>query len=93
MKILLTHRYFWPDTVNCGQILKIVAEHFSSQGHTVEVITSLPSYNLDSLKIYSKKKAGRGYNSAFSIKGWRYDSCLYLVYNNNITNILCQPTI
>jgi len=55
MKILLTHRYFWPDTVNCGQILKIVAEHFSSQGHTVEVITSLPSYNLDSLKIYSKK--------------------------------------
>ena len=40
-----------------------------------------------------KKKAERGYNSAFSIKGWRYDSCLYLVYNNNITNILCQPTI
>lgn len=55
MKILLTHRYFWPDTVNCGQILKNVAEHFSSEGHTVEVITSLPSYNLDSLKIYAKK--------------------------------------
>lgn len=55
MKILLTHRYFWPDTVNCGQILRYVAEHYSSEGHTVEVITSLPSYNLDSLKIHAQK--------------------------------------
>ena len=46
MKILLSHRYFWPDTVNCGQILWNLTEHFSSEGHTVEVITSLPSYNL-----------------------------------------------
>ena len=55
MKILLSHRYFWPDTVNCGQILWNLTEHFSSEGHTVEVITSLPSYNLNSLKIYAKK--------------------------------------
>ena len=55
MKILLTHRYFWPDTVNCGQILRYIAEHYSSEGHTVEVITSLPSYNLDSLKIHAQK--------------------------------------
>ena len=55
MKILITHRYFWPDTVNCGQILWNLTQHFNSEGHRVEVITSLPSYNLNSLKIYAKK--------------------------------------
>jgi glycosyltransferase involved in cell wall biosynthesis len=55
MKILITHRYFWPDTVNCGQILWSLTQHFNSEGHKVEVITSLPSYNLNSLKIYAKK--------------------------------------
>ena len=55
MKILITHRYFWPDTVNCGQILWNLTQHFNSEGHRVEVITSLPSYNLNSLTIYAKK--------------------------------------
>ena len=55
MKILITHRYFWPDTVNCGQILWNITKHLSSEGHSVEVITSLPSYNLNSLKINAKK--------------------------------------
>ena len=55
MKILLVHRYFWPDTVNCGQILWNLTQHFSAEGHKVEVITSLPSYNLNSLKICAKK--------------------------------------
>lgn len=55
MKILITHRYFWPDTVNCGQILWNLTKHLSSEGHSVEVITSLPSYNLNSLKINAKK--------------------------------------
>ena len=56
MKILLTHRYFWPDSPNCGQILWNLSNHFSSEGHAVEVITSTPSYNLNSKKIYAKKK-------------------------------------
>ena len=55
MKILLVHRYFWPDTVNCGQILWNLSKHLSIEGHNVDVLTSLPSYNLNSLKIYAKK--------------------------------------
>jgi glycosyltransferase involved in cell wall biosynthesis len=55
MKILLIHRYFWPDTVNCGKILWNLTKHFSSEGHNVEVLTSLPSYNFNSQKIYAKK--------------------------------------
>jgi glycosyltransferase involved in cell wall biosynthesis len=56
MKILLTHRYFWPDHPNCGKILWHLTKHFSSQGHTIEVLTSLPSKNLNSKKIYAEKK-------------------------------------
>ena len=56
MKILLVHRYFWPDHPNCGQILWHLTKHFSSEGHTIEVLTSLPSKNLDSKKIHAKKK-------------------------------------
>ncbi len=56
MKILLTHRYFWPDSPNCGQILWNLVKHYSSKGYMVDVITSLPSYNHNSKKIFSKKK-------------------------------------
>ena len=55
MKVLLVHRYFWPDTVNCGQILWDISKHLSNEGHNIDVLTSLPSYNLNSLKIYAKK--------------------------------------
>ena len=55
MKILLVHRYFWPDHPNCGQILWHLAKHLSSLGHTIDVITSLPSKDLNSRKINSKK--------------------------------------
>ncbi len=64
----------------------------SFNGDMIHFSNIIPA-RLIALEKLSKKKAERGYNSAFSIKGWRYDSCLYLVYNNNITNILCQPTI
>ena len=56
MKILLVHRYFWPDHPNCGQILWHLTKHFSSEGHTIEVLTSLPSKDLNSKKVYAKKK-------------------------------------
>ena len=55
MKILLVHRYFWPDHPNCGQILWHLAKHLSSLGHTIDIITSLPSKDLNSRKINSKK--------------------------------------
>ena len=55
MKILLTHRYFWPDHPNCGQILWHLTQKLASQGHQVDVLTSLPSKDLNSKKIVSKK--------------------------------------
>ncbi len=56
MKILLIHRYFWPDHPNCGNILWNLTKHFGSEGHQIDVLTSLPSKNLNSKKILSKKK-------------------------------------
>jgi len=55
MRILIVHRYFWPDQANCGQILWNVAKHYQSQGHYVDVLTSLPSRNKLSEKIEKKK--------------------------------------
>ncbi len=55
MKILIVHRYFWPDQANCGQILWNVAKHYQAQGHSVDVLTSLPSRNAFSIKIEKKK--------------------------------------
>jgi glycosyltransferase involved in cell wall biosynthesis len=51
MKILIVHRYFWPDHANCGQILWQVARHYQLEGHQVDVLTSLPSRNSSSKKI------------------------------------------
>ena len=55
MKILLTHRYFWPDHPNCGQILWHLTQKLASQGHQVDVLTSLPSKDFNSKKIVSEK--------------------------------------
>ena len=45
MKILLTHRYFWPDTPPYGSMLRTIAEALAAAGHDVHVFTSQPSYN------------------------------------------------
>lgn len=42
-KILITHRYYWPDKTPCSNILDRVAKHLS-KSHKVDVITSQPSY-------------------------------------------------
>lgn len=55
MKILLTHRYFWPDHPNCGQILWHLTQKLAAKGHQIDVLTSLPSKDLNSKKIVSKK--------------------------------------
>ena len=55
MKVLIVHRYFWPDQANCGKILFNVAKHYQFKGHQVEVLTSLPSRNFNSKKIIAKK--------------------------------------
>lgn len=56
MKILIVHRYFWPDQANCGQILFNVAKHYQFQGHSVDILTSQPSRNISSKNIEIKTK-------------------------------------
>lgn len=44
MKVLLVHRYFWPDSPPYASILRTVAEHLAKEGHDVDVLTAQPSY-------------------------------------------------
>ena len=44
-KILLTHRYFWPDKSSCSTIIRDIIFHLSSIGYAIEVISSQPSYS------------------------------------------------
>ena len=45
MKILLVHRYYWPDVTGYAQMLHIIAKHLAAEGHEVHVHTTPPSYN------------------------------------------------
>lgn len=44
MKILLTHRYFWPDSPPYAAMLKDLAGHLARAGHDVHVFATMPSY-------------------------------------------------
>lgn len=44
MKILLTHRYFWPDTAPYALMLRAIGEGLCEDGHEVHVFASKPSY-------------------------------------------------
>lgn len=44
MRILLTHRYFWPDTPPYALILRTIGAHLAAEGHEVRVLASRPSY-------------------------------------------------
>ena len=44
MKLLLTHRYFWPDTAPYAAMLRSIAEGLAEAGHEVRVFASRPSY-------------------------------------------------
>jgi colanic acid biosynthesis glycosyl transferase WcaI len=44
MKILLTHRFFWPDTAPYALILRAVGDALAKAGHEVHVLSSMPSY-------------------------------------------------
>lgn len=45
MRIVLIHRYFWPDTPPYAHILREIALRLGSAGHDVTVLTCQPSYN------------------------------------------------
>lgn len=44
MRILLTHRFFWPDAAPYGLILKQIAEGLAKDGHEVAIFSAMPSY-------------------------------------------------
>jgi len=44
MKILLSHRYFWPDTAPYAFLLRATGEDMAQAGHDVHVFASKPSY-------------------------------------------------
>jgi colanic acid biosynthesis glycosyl transferase WcaI len=44
MKVLFTHRYFWPDTPPYAAMLRMIAEHFANAGNEAHVFASQPSY-------------------------------------------------
>ncbi len=44
LKILLSHRYFWPDTPPYASMLRTLAEGLAAAGHQVTVFTAQPSY-------------------------------------------------
>ncbi len=43
-RLLLVHRYFWPDTPPYAAMLRAIAAHWAAAGHDVEVLASQPSY-------------------------------------------------
>lgn len=45
MRILLVHRYFYPDVAPYAQMLRVLAARYTEDGHEVAVFTSQPSYN------------------------------------------------
>lgn len=44
MRILVVHRYFWPDTPPYAAILRRIVDRWHADGHEVEVLSSQPSY-------------------------------------------------
>ena len=51
MKILLVHRYFYPDSPPYASILLEIARRLIQDGHEVEVLTSFPSYKSTSSQV------------------------------------------
>jgi colanic acid biosynthesis glycosyl transferase WcaI len=44
LNILAVHRYYWPDTPPYAAMLQQIVQSWSQQSHSVEVLTSQPSY-------------------------------------------------
>ncbi len=47
LKILIVHRYYWPDKTPCAGFMHAIAKHLVTDGHTIDAITSQPSYSKD----------------------------------------------
>ncbi len=70
MRILMIHRYFWPDTPPYASMLRVYGTAWVSDGHHVDVFTSQPSYKR---KLRNKKRA-----TAETIDGINVHRCTLL---------------
>ena len=59
MKVLLTHRYFWPDAAPYGLMLREIGEGLADEGHDVHIFASKPSYGNVKSKAAKREKLGR----------------------------------
>lgn len=55
MRILLIHRYFWPDSPPYASMLRVMGRHFAEQGHEVTVLSTQPSYTAATAKLRQPK--------------------------------------
>lgn len=44
LRVLVVHRYFWPDTPPYASMLRDIAERWAEDGHAVDVLSTQPSY-------------------------------------------------
>ncbi len=58
MKVLLTHRFFWPDTAPYALMLRAIGDALAEAGHEIHVLSSIPSYRND-LKVDAKPRQER----------------------------------
>ncbi|MFL2495289.1 MAG: glycosyltransferase family 4 protein [Porticoccaceae bacterium] len=86
LKVLLVHRYFWPDSPPYAAMLKCIAEDLAREGKDVTVFSTQPSYKKNISK--SDQVHIETINGVKIIrkKVWGYDSnnMLYRIYNTVI---------
>ena len=44
LRILASHRYYWPDTPPYASMLRCIADRWAEDGHEVEIFSTQPSY-------------------------------------------------
>lgn len=59
MRILLVHRYFWPDSPPYASMLRVMARHFAARGHEVTVLTTQPSYTAATARMKMPRRETR----------------------------------
>lgn len=56
MKLLLSHRFFWPDTPPYALMLRDIAESLAHDGHEVHVFASQPSYRAEAAETAPRRE-------------------------------------
>ncbi|SDX67375.1 Glycosyltransferase involved in cell wall bisynthesis [Litoreibacter albidus] len=60
MKVLLTHRFFWPDTAPYAVMLRTIGDALAEAGHEVHILSSMPSYRTEASATETPKQEKLG---------------------------------